>query len=202
MGIGVESATYGSDLGTETDICHWLPKFEKRMDEVLTFSTFAEGDGAGQYVNDIIMFKSCYPNSDLGPDTDETGDPYATAKTPANYRSTFNSLKTIFAKYPQNLFIYVTAPPLDPSRTSPDNAARAREFNAWVKVDLLAAYRQESGLNNLLVFDLFDLLADDRNVLKEAYRRGRGDSHPNRQGSLAATNAFVTFLGVNGIPRL
>ena len=47
----------------------------------------------------------------------------------------------------------------------------------------------------MLVFDLFDVLADpSTNTLKKEYMRRPADSHPNLVGNRAATKAFMAFL--------
>ncbi|NOY88703.1 MAG: hypothetical protein GXO93_04825 [FCB group bacterium] len=199
LGISVQSATYGYDIGEKTDINDWLPKFENNLDKIFKFDNLAPHNQNDTLENEIIMFKSCFPNSDIISEGGKNGNPYDTTRTIANYEATFDSLKNIFSQHPRKLFIYVTAPPLVPLRTNPENAARARKFNNWMKTEFLKKYQEETKLDNFLVFDLFDVLADKNNVLKSEYRRNDRDSHPNAQASKAATKAFLKFLEAHRI---
>ncbi len=194
MGIGVQSATRGSEVGQETHIHHWPGKFRDDMDDIIWFDAYSEGHRSDRYENDIIMFKSCYPNSDIGADGGDTGDAYDPERTLANYRAAFDGLREVFAEYPEKKFIYVTAPPLVPSKTTPENAARGRRFNDWLKNEYAVDYADKTNLENFSVFDFFAVLADENNVLKKEYRRSDINSHPNVIGSLAATDAFLDFL--------
>ena len=194
LGIGIRGATYGDDIGQETDICHWAPKFRQDMKKIFKFKAHPNQYFNGDRENDIIMFKSCFPNSDIVGDGVEPGDPAGGEKTLANYRATFAALKEEFSGYPDKLFIYVTSPPLVPSETTADRAGRARQFTDWISGEFASEYKQVTGLNNLLVFNLFDVLADDGDYLRAEYRRSEHDSHPNAAGSKAATEKFLAFL--------
>ena len=200
-GIDVHDATYGDEIGEQTDLCHWVPKFQQQMDKILSFDFHPDTYYEDDRQNDIIMFKSCYPNSNIKSDGASPGDPEAREMTTANYRAVFEELGGVFANHPQKTFIYATAPPLVPSATTPENAARARSFNDWVKTDFVAAYSEKTGLSNFLVFDFFNALTADDHCLREDYRLNSyaGDSHPNAAGTRAATEKFVLFLQDNGI---
>jgi hypothetical protein len=162
------------------------------------------------------MFKSCYPESNVTSDGSEPGDPFSSSNTIANYKAlyrhpdgsghtytydgyVYKPLEDIFFANPDVLFIPVTAPPLYYSSTTDANAARAREFNNWLKNEWLASYNAaHPGLNNVAVFDFFDVLAyahtdpDYPDRLKNEYVRYSGDSHPNDDGKAAATLVFAT----------
>ena len=199
MGIGVHGASRQCDLGKNTDLNHWLPKFEGKLETIFKFDQQTGSVADGSPENDIIMFKSCYPNSNIVSDGAEIGNPYDETRTLSNYRATFDSLKNIFSQNAAKKFIYVTAPPLVPSKTTPENAARARQFNNWLTNEFLQQYREDTVLDNFYIFDFFDLLADEDNVLKAEYRRSDTDAHPNAAGSKAATAAFIEFVKENEI---
>ncbi len=198
-GVSVQSVTYGCPLGEDTDMNHWVPKFTNNMNEIIRFDNLTADNLSPDAEADIIMFKSCYPNSDITSDGANIGNPVEAVKTLSNYRATFDSLQTLFAQHPEKKFLYITAPPLVPSATNPENAARAREFNNWVKTEFVNQYRQQTGLDNFYVFDFFDFLADSDNVLKQDFRRSENDSHPNRKGNLSATKTFMQFLRDNNL---
>jgi len=195
MGILVKSATYGDSIGEDTDMNHWVKKFRDRMDEVLHFRNHPNQYYQGDTTDDIVMFKSCFPNSNIVAEGDGEGDPFAAERTIANYRTTFEELQNEMQKHPNKLFIYMTAPPLHPDATTLENAARARKFNDWLLKVFQPEYVEQTGLHNFYVFDLFGALSDDNNVLKKEYLRDRdADSHPNYKGSKEAVDAFIKFF--------
>jgi len=199
LGVGVHSATYGSDIGQETDMSDWVAKFDRFFDKILRYDVWPDILYSGDMENDIIMFKPCFPNSDIAAEGTPPGNPHDKALTVWNYKSVFENLVNRFSKKPGKLFIYVTAPPLVPGETTAENAARAREFNNWVKSDFVVEYKNRTGLDNFLVFDLYDVLADSSNCLKSEYRRSDTNSHPNDEGSRAATGSYLRYLRENDI---
>lgn len=195
MGIAVKGMTYGDSIGQYTDMCNWLPKFQNDMKSILRFQNHPNVYYSDGRTNDIVMFKSCFPNSDIGAEGAGPGDPLGSKKTLANYKAVLAGLVGEIRKYPNTLFIYMTFPPLVPLETTPESAGRARAFNVWLKDEFLPAYRKESGLNNLVMFDLFDVLADQNNVLKEEYRNENPrDSHPNGPANREAARRFMEFF--------
>ncbi|MBD3257949.1 hypothetical protein GF377_05915 [candidate division GN15 bacterium] len=199
-GIAIRSVTRGNPVGDSTDFCHWLPKFKNNLDDIIHFDAPPNQPYAGPEENEIIMFKSCYPNSDIVAEGEEPGDPNVPTATIANYKAVMGKLESIFAEHPNKTFIHVTTPPLAEERTTPENAARARVFNNWVVENLVSEYEKNTGQSNLLVFDLYGVLADeDTNCLRDAFKRRPNDSHPNKAGSRAATKAFMKFLDTHDI---
>lgn len=195
MGIFVKGATYGDEIGHNTDICDWTPKFTKEMKKVFEFKNHPNQYYKDGRSNDVIMFKSCYPCSYVESEGSGIGNPVGTEKSLANYRAAFEELALEFRKYPDKLFIYMTYPPLVPIETNPEAAKRARDFNTWLKEDLRPRYQKETGLDNFHVFDLFDVLANDQNVLRDEFRRpDQRDSHPSEVGSKVATQRFIEFF--------
>lgn len=195
MGILVKSATYGDEVGENTDICHWAGKFDSSMDDILQFSASGNRYLTDGQSNDIVVFKPCYPNSDIVGEGTEPGDPYGEEQTIANYKATFNHIRPLMAAHPNKLFIYMTAPPRVPEATTAEMAARARKFNNWLVNVYQPAYKTETGQNNFFVFDLFGTLADDKGFLKGEYRLNLpGDSHPNEKGSKMAASAFMAMF--------
>ena len=118
-----------------------------------------------------------------------------------------------FAKYPDVLFVYVTAPPLAPvaepvpayrllsllrGRGTPvarleRSGAIARSFNAWV----LAPDGWLGGQTgkNVVAFDYYGALTGDAEHGLSSYPTGDGaDSHPSSDGNARAARAFVPFL--------
>ncbi len=194
--------------GDATDPHNWIFWFNDYLNGVKAL-------GCADGINRIVIFKSCYPNSDIGADGTEPGNPFSDTRTLANYRAVYRHpsgpgglytnwddtvyapLESVFAGNPDTLFIPVTAPPMALAGTVA-NAARARTFNTWLTNDWLTAYNtRHPGLNNVAVFDWFDVLANPAshathaNLLREDYG-GSGDGHPNDTAHAASTPLFAT----------
>ncbi len=178
----------GSTPGDHTDMDHWIRWFNDYLDGVIAF-------GCDDGVNRIVMFKSCYPNSNLGDEGTEPGDPFSSHRSTANYKAVYRHpdgpghvytndvggtsyeyrpLEDVFAAHPEILFVPVTAPPRHYApwdATTDEEGHRIRRFNDWLKGEWLEGYRQaHPEVNNVAVFDWFDVLA---------YADDHPD-HPNR----------------------
>ncbi len=196
MGIVVKGATYGDEIGQETDIGHWPSKFKNDIDRILTFKAHPDMYYGDNTINDIVMFKSCYPNSHIESDGTEPGEPGSNVRSIANFKASLLSIKETMIGKPEQLFVYITAPPMVPRGSSPDAAARAIKFNRWVLEEYLPGYQKESNLDNLQIFDLFGLLSNDEGFLKTEYRKSPDteDSHPNELANKQAAASFVELF--------
>jgi hypothetical protein len=176
-------------------MCDWAPKFQNHIDSIISFRAHPNMFYQDGRVNDVVMFKSCFPNSDIAAEGAAPGDPASSARTLANYKAVFERLKEQFAKHPDRLFIHMTTPPLVPKATTSENARRAREFDRWLVEEFLPRYRSETGLDNFAIFDLYDILADDDNYLRQEFRLGSDDnSHPNAPANKVAAQKFMEFF--------
>jgi len=205
----VHEASYGSDVGENTDVCHWHAKFKGQMDAVLRTKMQNETleDGAQ---NHIVMFKSCYPNSWIDTDGQEPGNPDACAHTTANYKAAYQALLPAFAERPDTLFIAVTAPPLAqpkgnvvknlvkrmlgrddvPEKVGP----RIRGFNNWLK-DGKAGWLSGYPLDNVVVFDMYEVLTGHGQSNWSVYpTEGGTNSHPSSEGNQQVAAEFIPFL--------
>ncbi len=191
----VSDTNYGwgpDGIGDATDIPNWVEWFAS--DETPTYmnALFNENAQNSSYTrnlpdpggeNEIIMFKSCFPNSDLyGNPNDPPGD--YEDMTVAGAKYVYNTILDYFATRPDKLFIAITAPPLSDGT----NAANARAFNNWLANDWLADY--EGG--NVAVFDFYDVLTGPNGGDTLYYPSD--DDHPSKEGSRLATEAFVPQL--------
>ena len=210
QGYQVHEASYGSEIGQKTDLFDWLPKFRDSMPRILATRWQDDTLSAGQ--NQIVAFKSCYPNNAF-----RAGNAPGNARGPeltlANARATFDALRAEFARHPQVLFLYVTTPPLrDDSGDEPtwkslakrllgrptlagerrDAAAIAREFNTWLTAadGWLAGYPQR----NIVVFDYFDLLTEGRANFLQFASQGGTDNHPHTDAQRRAAPRFASLL--------
>jgi hypothetical protein len=212
-GYKVREATYGSKLGEKTDLFDWLPKFTDHLDGVLRTSHQDDLLPEGER-NQIVLFKSCFPNSYFKAHGPEPGNPNGPELTVTNAKASFRALLQVFARSPEALFVFVTTPPvvggsirerlgkvlvkrllgrpLAAERLS-QQARLAREFRDWIIAPdgWLASY----ALKNVVVFDYYGVLTKHGSSLFLEYPSGDGrDSHPNTQGNQAATAEFVPFL--------
>lgn len=158
-------------IGSYTDIGHWWlwfrgPDSTSYMDALYaedgqncSYSGMADLAQAGE--NQVIMFKSCFPNSALRGRPDDPvpaiesnplrgEDSASTAHTIANAKGIYRDLLEYFRSRQDKLFVVVTAPPL----SDPTYAANAREFNNWLVHDWLRDYP----FKNVAVFDFYNVL--------------------------------------------
>lgn len=175
----VSDTNYGwgpDGIGDYTDIGHWHIWFAGSNRDTYTAALYTEytqhasysrlaTDPGGQ--NEIILFKSCYPNSHLGgnpADSPTTGvnplrgqDAWSEYHTVGNAKGIYTDLLTYFATRQDKLFVVITAPPLMESATDATHAANARAFNNWLVNDWLDGYAYD----NVAVFDFYNVLTSN-----------------------------------------
>lgn len=180
----VSATNYGwgpDAIGDNTDIGHWWDWFNGPSANTYLAALYAENDqNVGDYgdwprldtnpggENQVILFKSCFPNSNLGgspADPPTTGDnPMRsqasgddTMYTVGNAKGIYVDLLTYFATRQDKLFVVITAPPLVQADTDAAHAANARALNDWLVNDWLAAYPYK----NVAVFDFYNVLTSN-----------------------------------------
>jgi hypothetical protein len=206
----VHEVSYGSRLGEKTDLFDWLPKFRNEMDQILVCdrqdTSYADGRR-----NQIVVFKSCFPNSAFTGEGELPGNPAGPELTLANAKASFSALLAEFRKYPHVLFVSLTAPPIahknqpQPlwrhlvnsvrgNKQNPAASARiARQFNNWLTDQ--DGWLKDSNLTNVVVFDYYDILTGYGKSDLSVYPTGDGwDSHPSQEGNAKAAEAFIPFL--------
>lgn len=174
-----EAVVDGYVVGDHTDIPDWPKTFNtpKYFDVVKSWEL-----GGKKPHHDIVMFKSCYPNSDI------TSDAML-----EEYEKHFNDLLPTFRANPDILFIGMSTPPLVAAKTTPEAGARARRWAQWVTTE----YARDE--KNVKVFDLFDALAvapdkPNANTLVPQFASGKTDSHPSPEGAQAVTRLFIPWF--------
>jgi hypothetical protein len=210
----VSDTNYGwgpGGIGDRTDIPNWPEWFNGPKSGRTLKALYSESGKHSPYArsaadpggeNEIVMFKSCFPNSNLEgkpADLPARGD----GLTVGNAKAIYNELLTYFTTRPDKLFVVITAPPLQDST----HARNARAFNNWLVHDWLSSY----GGRNVAVFDFYNVLTDPKNhhrfgngsVEHVADRGGNtlhypsnGDDHPSRAGNRKATAEFIPLLNV------
>ncbi len=225
----VNATNYGwgpDGIGDRTDIPNWPEWFTSPNSDAVVTALYNENgqniDGFGEWTrpstgvegeNTIIMFKSCFPNSDLyGNPTDPPNETIEDQYTVGNAKAVYNDILTYFQTRQDKLFVVITAPPMLESdynpgyQTATQRAANARAFNNWLVNDWLDDY----AYNNVVVFDYFNVLTatgnhhryvsgavehvtvDDNNFA--IYTADTWDSHPSTTGHQKATDEFVPLL--------
>jgi hypothetical protein len=174
-----EAVVDGYVVGDHTDIPEWPKTFNtpRYFDVVRSWEL-----PAGRGHHDIVMFKSCYPNSSISSDA-----------TLEEYKRVFRELLPTIRANPDILFIGMSTPPLVEAKTTPEAARRARAWAQWVTNE----FARES--KNLKVFDLFDALAvtadkPKANTLVPQFAKGSEDSHPSEEGARAVTRLFIPWF--------
>ncbi len=173
-GWGPEDSSLGGAIGDYTDIGNWWNWFLGPASDAVMKAVYAESEPHAEYArlgedpggeNEIVMFKSCFPNSAL---EGNPGDPPASGDNPlqgmdsgsgfhtvANAKRIYVDLLEYFSAHTDKLFIIITAPPL--LESSPEQAANARAFNRWLVEDWLASYPN----HNVAVFDFYNVLTSN-----------------------------------------
>jgi hypothetical protein len=238
----VSATNYGwgpGAIGDRTDIPNWPEWFTGPDSGGILEALFKEsGQNIGDFgpwsrmardpggENEIVMWKSCFPNSNLfgNPDDPPAPEPGGDL-TVSNAKAVYQRILTYFATRQDKLFIVITAPPLaeseygDDAQSPAQRAANARALNNWLVNDWLAGYPYA----NVAVFDYYNVLTsnagnpDANDLDQEAgnhhrWRNGAiehvqavennfaaypsGDSHPSSAGHRKATAEFVPLLNV------
>ena len=199
-GYFVSDSNYGwgpDSIGDSTDIGHWWhwfrsPDSGRYLTALYSLTDqnceYSRPDSAPGGVNEVIVFKSCFPNSALqGTVTDPVPsisqnplrdqDAGSEFHTVANAKGIYLDLLDYFATRPDKLFVAITAPPLSDS-TYADNA---RAFNNWLVRDWLQDYPHA----NVFVFDFYNVLTSNgRSPNVNDARQETGHHHRWWQGSV------------------
>ncbi len=180
-GYFVSDTNYGwgpDGIGDRTDTGHWWTWFQGPSSSTYTAALYNEFGQHASYSrlasdpdptreNQIVMFKSCFPNSNIN---GNPGDPATTGSNPlrgqaagsatmtvANVKGIYNDLLAYFATRQDKLFVLIVPPPLVSTATTPARAANARAVANWLVSDWLASY----GHNNVAVFDFYNVLTSN-----------------------------------------
>ena len=176
----VSDTNYGwgpDGIGDRTDTGQWWTWFRGPSSSTYLAALYTEfgqhtsysrlatdPDPSGE--NEIIMFKSCFPNSQI---SGNPGDAATTGSNPlrgqaagpsmtvANVKGIYNDLLTYFAAHQDKLFVLISSPPLASNATDTSHAANARAVSNWLVTDWLKNYDH----NNVVVFDFFNVLTSN-----------------------------------------
>ncbi|MBI5965581.1 MAG: S-layer homology domain-containing protein [Chloroflexi bacterium] len=211
----VSDTNYGwgpNAIGDRTDIPNWSEWFSSASTPAYMDALYNESGQHSSYTrslsdpggeNQIIMFKSCFPNSALegNPSDPPSADGWLTV---GHAKYVYNEILQYFGAHPEKLFVVITAPPLQDGTY----AANARAFNQWLMNNWLAENNYTR--TNVVVFDFYNVLTGPNNhhryyngAIEHVFTPGMntlyypsGDDHPSVLGSQKATSEFVTLLNI------
>ena len=203
---------WGPDvIGDRTDIPNWTEWFASENTPTYMDALFNESGQNASYTrtlsdpggeNQIVMFKSCFPNSALEGNPNDPPDPEGWLSV-GHAKYVYNEILKYFGTRPDKLFVVITAPPLSDSTYS----TNARAFNDWLLNDWLR--ENNYALNNVAVFDFYNVLTSPN--AHHRFNNGQiehlvtdsntlyypsGDDHPSEQGSQKATEEFLPLLNI------
>jgi hypothetical protein len=199
-GWGPDDSLLGGPIGDYTDTGNWWNWFLGPSSGTILQALYSESEPHAGYSrlsddpggeNEIVMFKSCFPNSAL---EGNPGDPPVSGDNPlqgqdsgsgyqtvGNAKRVYIDLLNYFKAHPEKLFLVITAPPLLETDTSPEQAANARAFNRWLAQEWLADYPYR----NAAVFDFYSVLTSNGGDPKtNDLGAATGNHHRVRDGQL------------------
>jgi len=132
---------------------------------------------------DVIVFKHCYPVSDVLEDTGEA-DIASDRKSIENYKLQYEALKNKLREFPDTRFIVWTGALRAEDDSRPGSAERAAEFFRWVREEW-----DEPG-DNIFIWDFAAIEGEGGPYLKAEYQNEPEDSHPNETLSREAAPLF------------
>ncbi len=229
----VSDTNYGwgpKGIGDMTDIGHWWTWFRGPESRRYLSALYNENGQHSSYSrlstdpggeNEIVMFKSCFPNSDVTGDPNEPVPPISSNPlrgdshplTIGNCKGIYLDLLNYFKTKPDKLFVVITAPPMSSLQEPSTN----RAFNNWLVNDWLKDYP----LKNVYIFDFYNVLTtnggspDVNDLGRDAGNHHRwwkgkvqhktdggsdllaypsADDHPNPAGNKKATAEFLPLL--------
>jgi hypothetical protein len=177
----VSDTNYGwgpGGIGDSTDIGNWWQWFRGSSRNTYLNALYTEFGQHSAYSrlatdpdssreNEVIMFKSCFPNSQISgnpsdaPTTgtnllrgQDAGSPYMTV---ANVKGIYNDLLTYFAAHQDKLFVLIVSPPLANGATDASHAANARAVANWLVDNWIDSYNH----TNVAVFDFYNVLTSN-----------------------------------------
>ncbi len=189
------SAEPGDSLGDRTNTNNWPEWFtDAKMPYVYAsdyHSAYTNTISNPGGENEIIMFKSCYPCSEVGSSIDDE-------------KAIYNSLLTYFAAHPNKFFVLITPP----GETNVASYQLTRDLCNWL-VDNNTGWLSGYSTGNVMVFDLYGVLSEVNSHhrwvtdhVEHVYASNydgtspyhNGDDHPNSTGNQKATNEFMSLL--------
>ncbi len=188
-------------IGSRTDIGHWYEWFAGPDSKLIMEAVYKENgetdrfgdhsnkssnnplENSGENIeNEIVMIKSCYPNTML---SGNPSDPSATGDNPsrrfkadskehtvANAKRIYNDILKHFEKRQDKFFVIITSPP---RMDLPEKGRIARGFSNWLYYHWLKENNYKH--NNVFVFDLYNVLTSGKDWKKNDAEEEKGNHH-------------------------
>ena len=195
-GYHVADISYGwREYGDHTDTVDWpmwftdevMPLVYQEQDAMTAPNSIAPAEGD----NRIVMFKSCFPNSDAGESMEDE-------------IAVYNSLLPYFSEHPDILFFLVTPPPM----IAISHPAVTRALCNWL-CDRESGWLSWLTTGNVFVFDFYNVLThpdahhrflngqEEHTSVEGAdtlFYDSNGDDHPSQAGNRKAAQEFIGLL--------
>lgn len=198
----VSESNYGWDaepddnLGDSTNTENWPEWFNNTKMPYVYASTYASDSNSSSISNpggenEIIMFKSCYPLSEVDSSINDE-------------KAYYNTIRNYFEDHPDKLFILITPP----GETNVSSAVLTRQLCSWL-IDEENGWLKDYPHKNVGVYDFYCTLSETdshhriKNGAVEHFYSSAydgespyhdGDNHPNAVGNQKAANEFVPLL--------
>lgn len=187
----------GDNLGDRTNTDNWPEWFtDSKMPYVYGsdyHSAYSNNIANPGGENEIIMFKSCYPQSEVGTSIDDE-------------KTIYNSLLPYFAAHQDKLFVLITPP----GETDVSSYQLTRDLCNWL-TDTDNGWLKGYTGKNVFAFDFYGVLSETDSHhrwtgdhIEHVYAADydgkspyhNGDDHPNSIGGQKATLEFLPLLNV------
>ena len=200
------------------------PDFYNEFSDSTKWNIIAKENMPEGETRNIVLFKSCYPASDIASD-----------EMLEEYKAYYKKLYEVYAAHPNTLFVPMSTPPLLKVNTTADAAKRAQDFETWLTTDYVTDYQKYTQNNltyntkdyniggfriprglfsftkknkqvsdaiaqsskatiNLAPFQLHSILEDSNGYLAAAYQSDPSDDHPNNKSGEVVGEAMWKHL--------
>jgi hypothetical protein len=136
---------------------------------------------------DAIIFKHCYPASNILPDTD-VPDINSEVRTLENYKLQYNALKNKMHEFPHTIFIVWTPAANTKSQMTEEEAKRTREFYNWIINEW-----DEKG-DNIYLWDFYQYETEGNLFMLDKNAAAPSNSHPGKDFSARISPLFSKFI--------
>jgi hypothetical protein len=136
---------------------------------------------------DIIIFKHCYPVSNV---LEDTGNPNIDSdeKRIENYKIQYDALKKKMHEFPNNKFILWTPASKVKKSITLEEAQRTNDFYKWI----INEWDQKG--DNIYIWDFYKYETEGGIYLLDNYAAGFDDSHPNKKFAGRMAPLFAQFI--------
>lgn len=136
---------------------------------------------------DIIVFKHCFPGSNILPDTGKA-DINSDEKRLENYKLQYIALKEKMQEFPLIKFIVWTPAVRIKSQISREEAERTSLFHEWI----INEWDEKN--DNIFIWDFYNYETEGGLYFLDKYAVSSNDSHPDADFSTNMAHLFGEFL--------